>query len=52
MDIRDLLVRHEKLVHLSDGNKDTNGVSTQRRKSSAAGTQSSPTKSHGDTEML
>ncbi|KAL1862659.1 hypothetical protein Daus18300_008457 [Diaporthe australafricana] len=49
---RDLLVRHEKLVHLSDGNKDTNGISTQRRKSSAAGTQSSPTKSHGDTEML
>ncbi|KAG6361139.1 hypothetical protein INS49_009363 [Diaporthe citri] len=49
---RDLLVRHEKLVHLSDGNKDANGVSTQRRKSSAAGTQSSPTKSHGDTEML
>lgn len=52
MDIRDLLVRHEKLVHLSDGNKDANGVPTQRRKSSAANTQSSPTKSHADTEML
>ncbi|POS78850.1 hypothetical protein DHEL01_v202750 [Diaporthe helianthi] len=52
MDIRDLLVRHEKLVHLSDGNKDANGVSTQRRKSSAANTQSSPTKSQADAEML
>ncbi|ROV94116.1 hypothetical protein VPNG_09357 [Cytospora leucostoma] len=53
MDIRDLLVRHEKLVHLSDGNKDGSiTTTTHRRKSSAANTQSSPTKSHGDTEML
>ncbi|ROW03042.1 hypothetical protein VMCG_05708 [Cytospora schulzeri] len=53
MDIRDLLVRHEKLVHLSDGNKDGSITTTShRRRSSAANTQSSPTKSHGDTEML
>ncbi|KUI53557.1 Zinc finger protein zas1 [Cytospora mali] len=53
MDIRDLLVRHEKLVHLSDGNKDGSATTvSHRRKSSAANVQSSPTKSHGDTEML
>lgn len=51
MDIRDLLVRHEKLVHLSDGSKES-AIPSTRRKSSAANIQTSPTKSHGDTEML
>lgn len=51
MDISDLLVRHEKLVHLSDGTKESVIPST-RRKSSAATIQASPTKSHGDSEML
>lgn len=51
MDIRDLLVRHEKLVHLSDGTKESVIPST-RRKSSAANIQASPTKSHGGSEML
>lgn len=53
MDIRDLLVRHEKLVHLSDGSKDGAPSSTTRqRKPSSTNTQSSPTKSQPDTEML
>lgn len=53
MDIRDLLVRHEKLVHLNDGNsKDGSAASTRPRKPSTANTQSSPTKSHADTDML
>lgn len=53
MDIRDLLVRHEKLVHLNDGNnKDGSTASTRPRKPSTANTQSSPTKSQADTEML
>lgn len=53
MDIRDLLVRHEKLVHLSDGNKDGALSSTARqRRTSTATMQASPTKSQPDTEML
>lgn len=51
MDIRDLLVRHEKLVHLNDGNKD-GSTSTRPRKASSANTQASPTKSQADSEML
>lgn len=53
MDIRDLLVRHEKLVHLNDGsNKDGSTTSTRPRKPSLANTQSSPTKSQADTDIL
>jgi hypothetical protein len=51
MDIRDLLVRHEKLVHLNEGpNKD----SSRPRKPSTAGPaqQISPPDSHVDTEMI
>lgn len=53
MDIRDLLVRHEKLVHLTDGTKESiHGASSRPRKPSTANTQASPTKSQPDTDML
>ena len=50
MDISDLLVRHEKLVHLNEGgNKD----GPRPRKPSSAGTAvAGPSESHVDTEML
>src|SRR5512142_3504096 len=49
MDISDLLVRHEKLVHLNEGgSKDGN----RPRKPSSAGTQGGPSDSHVDTDML
>ncbi len=48
MDIRDLLVRHEKLVHLNEGNKD----GSRQRKTSAGTAQPGPSsESHVDTEM-
>ena len=51
MDIRDLLVRHEKLVHLNEGaHKDGN---RSRKQSSASTVQPSlPVQNHVDTEML
>ena len=52
MDIRDLLVRHEKLVHLNEGsNKD----GSRPRKQSSAGTAQPPplsNDSHVDSEMM
>ncbi|KAH9988426.1 hypothetical protein F4779DRAFT_277214 [Xylariaceae sp. FL0662B] len=51
MDIRDLLVRHEKLVHLNEGsNKDGN----RPRKPSSAGAAQPPlsAESHIDSEMM
>lgn len=52
MDIRDLLVRHEKLVHLNDSNKDGPTPNSARQRKSSQNTQSSPTKSQPDTDML
>ncbi|PSS03378.1 hypothetical protein BD289DRAFT_421076 [Coniella lustricola] len=53
MEIRDLLVRHEKLVHLSDGNKDgTSGSAARHRRTSTATMQASPTKSQPDIDIL
>lgn len=53
MDIRDLLVRHEKLVHLNDSNKDgPTPNSARQRKASAATTQSSPVKTQPETDMF
>jgi hypothetical protein len=49
MDISDLLVRHEKLVHLNEGNKDNN---RPRKPSSGAGHQASSSESHVDPEIL
>lgn len=51
MDIRDLLVRHEKLVHLNEGaHKDSN---RPRKPSSAGATQPPlPVQNHVDAEML
>ncbi|CAN8097709.1 unnamed protein product [Discula destructiva] len=50
---RDLLVRHEKLVHLNDSNKDgPTPNSARQRKASSANTQSSPTKSQPDTDLF
>ncbi|KAH8204361.1 hypothetical protein TruAng_001524 [Truncatella angustata] len=48
---RDLLVRHEKLVHLNEGSNKDN---SRPRKPSTAGPiqQISPESHHGDTEML
>jgi len=49
MDISDLLVRHEKLVHLNEGgSKDGN----RPRKPSSAGAQVGPSDGHVDTDML
>src|SRR5690242_3268584 len=49
MDISDLLVRHEKLVHLNEGgSKDGN----RPRKPSSAGAPAGPSDSHVDTDML
>lgn len=48
MDISDLLVRHEKLVHLNEGNKDGG----RPRKASSGNGQAGPADGHGDTEML
>lgn len=51
MVIRDLLVRHEKLVHLNDSNRDgPTPNSARQRKASSTNTQSSPTKSQPDTD--
>lgn len=51
MDIRDLLVRHEKLVHLNEGsNKD--GSRPRKHSSSAAAAQQIPPESHVDSEMM
>ena len=47
MDISDLLVRHEKLVHLNEGTKD----GQRPRKPSSAGIPSGPADGHVDTEM-
>lgn len=52
MDIRDLLVRHEKLVHLNDSNKDGPTPNSARQRKHSQATQSSPTKSQPDTDML
>lgn len=48
MDISDLLVRHEKLVHLNEGNKDGN----RPRKPSAGTVQPGPADGHVDPELL
>ncbi|KAK3682421.1 hypothetical protein B0T22DRAFT_283057 [Podospora appendiculata] len=49
MDIRDLLVRHEKLVHLNEGgNKD----GARPRKPSSGGAAAGPSENHVDAEML
>src|SRR3569833_501300 len=48
MDIRDLLVRHEKLVHLNEGNKDGN----RPRKTSSGTAQPGPSDASVDGEML
>ena len=50
MDIRDLLVRHEKLVHLSDGNKDK--AQSRRFSSSTASNRASISESHAEVESL
>ena len=50
MDIRDLLVRHEKLVHLNEGSSNKDG--TRPRKHSSGGLAPGPAESQGDTEML
>ncbi len=47
MDISDLLVRHEKLVHLNEGTKD----GQRPRKPSSAGIPSGPADGHVDAEM-
>lgn len=47
MDIRDLLVRHEKLVHLTEGGKDGN----RPRKLSSATGQPGPTENHVEADM-
>ncbi|KAF3761783.1 hypothetical protein M406DRAFT_281862 [Cryphonectria parasitica EP155] len=49
---RDLLVRHEKLVHLNEGNKDGAPSTTTRQRKASTATQASPTKSQPDTDML
>ncbi|KAB5566595.1 fungal-specific transcription factor domain-containing protein [Coniochaeta sp. 2T2.1] len=49
MDISDLLVRHEKLVHLNEGNKDGG---RPRKPSSAGAVTGASDSSHVDTEML
>jgi hypothetical protein len=49
MDIRDLLVRHEKLVHLNEGNKDG---ARPRKPSSASAVAGPSSDTRGDTEML
>jgi hypothetical protein len=50
MDIRDLLVRHEKLVHLNEGSGNKDG--TRPRKQSSGGAATGPTDGHMDAEML
>ncbi|KAI0129505.1 hypothetical protein BJ170DRAFT_276765 [Xylariales sp. AK1849] len=51
MDIRDLLVRHEKLVHLNEGsNKD--GSRPRKPSSASAAQQQIPSESHVDSEMM
>jgi len=47
MDISDLLVRHEKLVHLNEGNKDGN-----RPRKASSGGQAGSSDGHVDSEML
>ncbi|KAL2175006.1 uncharacterized protein P884DRAFT_62070 [Thermothelomyces heterothallicus CBS 202.75] len=47
---RDLLVRHEKLVHLNEGNSNKDG--TRSRKLSSAGVAPGPAEAQIDTEML
>lgn len=49
MDIRDLLVRHEKLVHLNEGSGNKDGA-RQRRSSGAAGLQASSPEHHTNHE--
>jgi hypothetical protein len=48
MDISDLLVRHEKLVHLNEGSKDGN----RPRKSSSGNAQAGPSDSHVESDMV
>lgn len=50
MDIRDLLVRHEKLVHLNEGSNKDN--SRPRKPSTAGPVQQISPISHTDTEMI
>lgn len=50
MDIRDLLVRHEKLVHLNEGSASKDGA--RPRKHSSGGLAPGPPESPVDTEML
>ncbi|KAK0709813.1 hypothetical protein B0T26DRAFT_653567 [Lasiosphaeria miniovina] len=47
---RDLLVRHEKLVHLNEGSSNKEGA--RPRKPSSAGAPAGSSESHVDTEML
>ena len=49
MDISDLLVRHEKLVHLNEGNKDNN---RPRKPSSGAGHAAASSDGHVEPEIL
>ena len=51
MDIRDLLVRHEKLVHLNEGSSNKDG-GRPRKPSSAGVAPGGPPESQVDTEML
>jgi hypothetical protein len=51
MDIRDLLVRHEKLVHLNEGGSNKDG-GRPRKPSSAGMAPGGPPESQVDTEML
>jgi hypothetical protein len=50
MDIRDLLVRHEKLVHLNEGSSNKDG--SRPRKPSSGGMAPAPAETQVDTEML
>lgn len=50
MDISDLLVRHEKLVHLNEGSGNKDG--SRPRKPSSAGVTAGPAENSVDTEML
>jgi hypothetical protein len=52
MDISDLLVRHEKLVHLNEGNSNKDGTRARKPSSAGAGTATGPADSQVDTDML
>ncbi|KAK0615734.1 hypothetical protein B0T17DRAFT_497401 [Bombardia bombarda] len=49
---RDLLVRHEKLVHLNEGNSNSNKDGPRPRKPSSGGAATGTSDNHVDTEML